>query len=199
MRLCMLVLGVFNVSLISGYGTLGADVAAQGTVYVDGKSAIGRTDSDFICATLDWWPPEKCDYGTCAWGHASLLNLVCLLCKYWHSCQIQPSGYNAHLVKFTSHYPFWYKNVSSFRFELQMLLIRQKTSLFPSLLNVTCFPFSSVLNLLFFLCKYYGIIFRPKGFDDTLYTHISICLCFYFQSKYLFFLCYICFLFVVLL
>nr|GMD95094.1 heparanase-like protein 3 [Ipomoea batatas] len=71
MRLCILVLGVFNVSLISGYGTVGV----QGTVYVDGKSRIGRTDSDFICATLDWWPPEKCDYGTCAWGHASLLNL----------------------------------------------------------------------------------------------------------------------------
>ncbi|GAA0187459.1 hypothetical protein LIER_34747 [Lithospermum erythrorhizon] len=47
----------------------------EGTVSVNGKSTIGRTDSDFICATLDWWPPEKCDYGTCAWGHASLLNL----------------------------------------------------------------------------------------------------------------------------
>ncbi|XP_010533116.1 PREDICTED: heparanase-like protein 3 [Tarenaya hassleriana] len=46
-----------------------------GTVYVDGRAAVGRTDSDFVCATLDWWPPEKCDYGTCSWDHASLLNL----------------------------------------------------------------------------------------------------------------------------
>ncbi|CAN1170085.1 Heparanase-like protein 3 [Linum perenne] len=44
-------------------------------VVVDGRVAIGRTDEDFICATLDWWPPEKCDYGTCAWDHASLINL----------------------------------------------------------------------------------------------------------------------------
>lgn len=48
----------------------------NGTLFVNGSSAIGCIDNDFICATLDWWPPEKCDYGTCSWGHASLLNLV---------------------------------------------------------------------------------------------------------------------------
>lgn len=46
-----------------------------GTVSIDGKSAVGKIDDDFVCATLDWWPPEKCDYGTCSWGRASLLNL----------------------------------------------------------------------------------------------------------------------------
>ncbi|KAK6126911.1 hypothetical protein DH2020_039341 [Rehmannia glutinosa] len=45
------------------------------TVFINGTSPIAKTDEDFICATLDWWPPEKCDYGTCAWGQASLLNL----------------------------------------------------------------------------------------------------------------------------
>ncbi|KAG2718924.1 hypothetical protein I3760_03G243100 [Carya illinoinensis] len=49
--------------------------SAEGTVFVDSQTIIGRTDKDFICATLDWWPPEKCDYGTCSWGHSSLLNL----------------------------------------------------------------------------------------------------------------------------
>ncbi|KAK6941727.1 Glycoside hydrolase, family 79 [Dillenia turbinata] len=46
-----------------------------GSVLIDGKMVVGRIDSDFICATLDWWPPEKCDYGTCSWDRASLLNL----------------------------------------------------------------------------------------------------------------------------
>ncbi|PIN01871.1 Beta-glucuronidase [Handroanthus impetiginosus] len=47
----------------------------NGTVHIDGGSTIGITDEDFICATMDWWPPTKCDYGTCSWGNASLLNL----------------------------------------------------------------------------------------------------------------------------
>ncbi|XP_004292974.1 PREDICTED: heparanase-like protein 3-like [Fragaria vesca subsp. vesca] len=49
---------------------------AADTVFVNGTAAIGSIDDDFVCATLDWWPPEKCDYGTCSWGNASLLNLV---------------------------------------------------------------------------------------------------------------------------
>ncbi|ESW27078.1 hypothetical protein PHAVU_003G171800 [Phaseolus vulgaris] len=55
------------------YGRGGA--VEKGIVLVHGKSAIGRIDNDFICATLDWWPPQKCDYGKCSWGQASLLNL----------------------------------------------------------------------------------------------------------------------------
>ncbi|KAM7490064.1 hypothetical protein LguiA_032985 [Lonicera macranthoides] len=47
----------------------------EGSVYVNGTASIGYIDEDFICATLDWWPPTKCDYGTCSWGSASLLNL----------------------------------------------------------------------------------------------------------------------------
>ncbi|XP_028760690.1 heparanase-like protein 3 [Neltuma alba] len=53
----------------------GREAALQGTFFINGKSSIGNIDEDFVCATLDWWPPEKCDYGRCAWGHASLLNL----------------------------------------------------------------------------------------------------------------------------
>ncbi|XP_021691291.2 heparanase-like protein 3 isoform X1 [Hevea brasiliensis] len=49
--------------------------STQGTLFINGTASIGATDHDFICATLDWWPPDKCDYGTCSWGRASLLNL----------------------------------------------------------------------------------------------------------------------------
>lgn len=55
-----------------------ANVSVNNTVFIDVKSSIGETDGDFICATIDWWPPEKCDYGTCSWDHSSMLNLVYL-------------------------------------------------------------------------------------------------------------------------
>ncbi|KAL3650685.1 hypothetical protein CASFOL_007088 [Castilleja foliolosa] len=47
----------------------------NGTVHIDGGSIIATTDDDFVCATIDWWPHTKCDYNTCSWGNASLLNL----------------------------------------------------------------------------------------------------------------------------
>lgn len=50
--------------------------ALNGTVHINGGSPIAFIDEDFICATMDWWPPTKCDYGTCSWGTSSLLNLV---------------------------------------------------------------------------------------------------------------------------
>ncbi|KAD5317772.1 hypothetical protein E3N88_17718 [Mikania micrantha] len=34
----------------------------NGSVLIDGESGIAEIDADFICATMDWWPPEKCDY-----------------------------------------------------------------------------------------------------------------------------------------
>uniref|UniRef100_A0A804R1M5 Heparanase-like protein 3 n=1 Tax=Zea mays TaxID=4577 RepID=A0A804R1M5_MAIZE len=49
--------------------------AAPAVAAVDGRRAVAATGEDFVCATLDWWPPDKCDYGTCAWGRAGLLNL----------------------------------------------------------------------------------------------------------------------------
>lgn len=49
------------------------------TVAVKGEAAIAATDDSFICATLDWWPSDKCDYGQCPWGSAGILNLVYIL------------------------------------------------------------------------------------------------------------------------
>ncbi|GAV60542.1 Glyco_hydro_79n domain-containing protein [Cephalotus follicularis] len=60
---------------LSSQSTAGPGNVIEGTVYINGTSSIAKTDENFICATLDWWPPDKCDYGTCSWGRASLLNL----------------------------------------------------------------------------------------------------------------------------
>ncbi|KAE9608257.1 putative glycosidase [Lupinus albus] len=53
----------------------GRGATVKGSVVINGRSVIGNIDDDFVCATLDWWPPQKCDYGRCSWGLASLLNL----------------------------------------------------------------------------------------------------------------------------
>lgn len=37
---------------------------------------LAETYDNFICATLDWWPPKKCDNHRCSWVNASILNLV---------------------------------------------------------------------------------------------------------------------------
>uniref|UniRef100_M8B357 Heparanase-like protein 1 n=1 Tax=Aegilops tauschii TaxID=37682 RepID=M8B357_AEGTA len=46
------------------------------TVIVRGSKTIAATSDEFICATLDWWPPEKCNYDQCPWGKASILNML---------------------------------------------------------------------------------------------------------------------------
>ncbi|PIN21935.1 Beta-glucuronidase [Handroanthus impetiginosus] len=42
---------------------------------VKGGNSIAKTDDNFICATLDWWPETKCNYNQCPWGKAGVLNL----------------------------------------------------------------------------------------------------------------------------
>lgn len=49
-------------------------------VSVEGVTSIASTDDNFICATLDWWPTNKCDYNQCPWGKAGIFNLVCMFC-----------------------------------------------------------------------------------------------------------------------
>lgn len=45
------------------------------TVIVRGSETIAATSDEFISATVDWWPPEKCNYDQCPWGKASILNM----------------------------------------------------------------------------------------------------------------------------
>ncbi|KAB2011389.1 hypothetical protein ES319_D09G016200v1 [Gossypium barbadense] len=44
-------------------------------VVIQGATPIAETDDNFVCATLDWWPTEKCNYNQCPWGKAGILNL----------------------------------------------------------------------------------------------------------------------------
>ncbi|XP_052875026.1 heparanase-like protein 2 [Gossypium arboreum] len=44
-------------------------------VVIQGSTPIAETDDNFVCATLDWWPTEKCNYNQYPWGKAGLLNL----------------------------------------------------------------------------------------------------------------------------
>ncbi|KAL4312267.1 hypothetical protein GQ457_01G017210 [Hibiscus cannabinus] len=44
-------------------------------VVIHGATSIAKTHDNFVCATLDWWPAEKCDYNQCPWGKAGILNL----------------------------------------------------------------------------------------------------------------------------
>ncbi|KDP31311.1 hypothetical protein JCGZ_11687 [Jatropha curcas] len=45
------------------------------TIVVDGTVKIAETDDNFICATLDWWPHDKCNYDQCPWHYSSVINL----------------------------------------------------------------------------------------------------------------------------
>jgi heparanase 1 len=45
-------------------------------IVVDGTKTVAEIDDNFICATVDWWPRDKCDYKQCPWGNASVINLV---------------------------------------------------------------------------------------------------------------------------
>ena len=75
---CVMGQSSIPVILSQGSGGGGSGNVEEGSVFIDGRVAIASTDDDFICATLDWWPPDKCDYGTCSWATSSLLNLVTL-------------------------------------------------------------------------------------------------------------------------
>ncbi|KAK3042337.1 hypothetical protein RJ639_002383, partial [Escallonia herrerae] len=57
------------------FALAGSIAGEEVKVEVKSVTSIGKTDDDFICATLDWWPENKCDYNQCPWGKAGLFNL----------------------------------------------------------------------------------------------------------------------------
>ena len=44
------------------------------TIAVLDASRVSHVSERFLCATLDWWPGDKCDYGRCPWAGGSMLD-----------------------------------------------------------------------------------------------------------------------------
>lgn len=45
-------------------------------VVINTTMPIANTDTNYICATIDWWPHDKCNYDQCPWRHySSVINL----------------------------------------------------------------------------------------------------------------------------
>lgn len=53
-----------------------AQIVEETEFLIDGTVKIAETDNNYVCATLDWWPKEKCNHNDCPWGSTSLINLV---------------------------------------------------------------------------------------------------------------------------
>ncbi|KAH0458361.1 hypothetical protein IEQ34_013676 [Dendrobium chrysotoxum] len=66
---------LYLLAILLTFSTAVAGEVMKGEAVVNGGATIASTDEHFICATLDWWPSERCDYGSCSWGNASILNL----------------------------------------------------------------------------------------------------------------------------
>jgi len=55
--------------------TLSKDIE-HGLLLLNGAQAKAEIGDNFICATMDWWPPESCNFGFCSWAHSSIVTLV---------------------------------------------------------------------------------------------------------------------------
>lgn len=65
--------------LLCYFSSVSTQAPGDETLVIEGAAKIAETDENFVCATIDWWPPEKCNYKQCPWGESSVLNLVNLL------------------------------------------------------------------------------------------------------------------------
>jgi hypothetical protein len=57
-----------GLALSGGSGFENKQQAAAPVELTLGPVAVANTGENYICATTDWWPPNKCDYGVCPWG-----------------------------------------------------------------------------------------------------------------------------------
>ncbi|KAL0538852.1 hypothetical protein IC582_023015 [Cucumis melo] len=111
-------------------------------VSVKGVTTIAQTDDDFICATLDWWPPNKCDYGQCPWGLAGIPNLVSLSSS---SSSFSSSALSLNLLIMEALFLLCFFLTGSSKYYLgqsnqgSVLFLKMWNFGFLSSLNLTCF------------------------------------------------------------
>ncbi|KAL8465206.1 hypothetical protein ACS0TY_034636 [Phlomoides rotata] len=52
-----------------------AQKSEEAGVVIETSNTAAETDDNYICATIDWWPQDKCNYDRCPWGSSSVINL----------------------------------------------------------------------------------------------------------------------------
>ncbi|KAJ9535247.1 hypothetical protein OSB04_un001661 [Centaurea solstitialis] len=52
-----------------------AQYVQESELVINATLPMAHTDANYICATIDWWPDDKCNYNHCPWGSSSALNL----------------------------------------------------------------------------------------------------------------------------
>lgn len=65
----------FLLLFLASFPVILAQEGTRATISIDGTVAVAVIDDNFICATLDWWPHDKCNYNQCPWGYSSVTNL----------------------------------------------------------------------------------------------------------------------------
>lgn len=66
---------IFLLLILSTICAVSAEKVTDAAVTIDGTKTIAQTDDNFVCATIDWWPKNKCDYGNCPWGLTSVTTM----------------------------------------------------------------------------------------------------------------------------
>lgn len=67
--------GFLGCLLLVSETTMAQDMK-RASIVIDGANRVAETDENFVCATLDWWPHDKCNYDNCPWGYSSVINMV---------------------------------------------------------------------------------------------------------------------------
>ncbi|XP_047339177.1 heparanase-like protein 1 [Impatiens glandulifera] len=70
-----LVMFIFLFHFLTCNSSIWAQKSEDVTIIINGTTPVSTTDENYICATIDWWPDDKCNYNQCPWGSSSVLNL----------------------------------------------------------------------------------------------------------------------------